>query len=191
MTEGRREDGARAETGRRLSVAEAASELGTTSEGVRSRIKRGTLQAERESGRVWVILEGAPPRPGAAPPQPDAAPPGDRAGDRTELVDELRARVSSLERQLDLERDANRENRRLLAAALERIPPQLEAPREAPEASETVEEETERAEAQATTPPEQAQRPTEGVEHDASTLREWTGDVEARRSDAGEAQEGV
>src|SRR5215208_686907 len=184
MTEGRREDGARAETGRRLSVAEAASELGTTSEGVRSRIKRGTLQAERESGRVWVILEGAPP-------QPDAAPPGDRTGDRTELVDELRARASSLERQLDLERDANRENRRLLAAALERIPPQLEAPREAPEASETVEEETERAEAQATTPPEQAQRPTEGVEHDASTLREWTGDVEARRSDAGEAQEGV
>jgi hypothetical protein len=28
---------------------------------------------------------------------------------------------------------------------------------------------------------QQAQRPTEGVGHDASTLREWTGDVEARR----------
>ncbi len=73
--------------------------------------------------------------------------------------------------------------------------------REAPiEASEPVEE-TERAEedprtrageAQATTQHQQAQRPTEGVEHDASTLREWTGDVEARRrSDAGEAQEGA
>src|SRR5215207_9859557 len=136
MTEGRREDGDRAGTGRRLSVAEAASELGTTSEGVRSRIKRGTLQPERASGRVWVIFEGAPPRPGAAPPQPDAAPPGDRAGDRTELVDELRARVSSLERQLDLERDANRENRRLLAAALERIPA-LEAPAEERESPET------------------------------------------------------
>jgi len=145
MTEGRREDGDRAGTGRRLSVAEAASELGTTSEGVRSRIKRGTLQAERASGRVWVILEGAPPRTGAAPPQPDAAPPGDRAGDTTELVDELRARVSSLERQLDLERDANRENRRLLAAALEHIPA-LEAPTDEPEPPETGKEEPESVE---------------------------------------------
>jgi hypothetical protein len=35
---------------------------------------------------------------------------------------------------------------RLLSAALERIPPQLEGPREPPEAVETVEEEPERAE---------------------------------------------
>src|SRR5215208_568208 len=129
MTEGRREDGARAETGRRLSVAEAASELGTTSEGVRSRIKRGTLEAERESGRVWVILEGAPPRPGAAPPQPDATQPGDRA----DLVEDLRARVAFLEREL---RDRTEEARRkdhLLAAALERIP-SLEPP-EVPESA--------------------------------------------------------
>jgi len=59
MGEGRRVDGARAETKRRLTVPEAAAELGTTSEGVRSRIKRGTIETERESGRVWVILEGA------------------------------------------------------------------------------------------------------------------------------------
>jgi hypothetical protein len=42
-----------------------------------------------------------------------------------------------LERQLEAERDANGENRRLLAATLDRIPPQLEAPRELPQ---TVEE---------------------------------------------------
>ncbi len=35
--------------------------------------------------------------------------------------------------------------------------------------------------AQEATQHQQAQRPTEGVEHDASTLREWSGDVEGRR----------
>jgi hypothetical protein len=77
-----------------------------------------------------------------------------------------------------------------IAGLIERVPA-LEAPREAPGASETVEEEPERAEedsrirageAQAPTQHQQAQRPTEGVEHDAGTLREWSGDVEGRRS---------
>lgn len=42
--------------------------------------------------------------------------------------------------QLEAERQAHSEARGLLMAALERIPPQLEAPQEASEASETVEE---------------------------------------------------
>jgi hypothetical protein len=42
-----------------------------------------------------------------------------------------------LEHQLEAEREANREHRRLLAAALDRIPQQLEAPAEPPQ---TVEE---------------------------------------------------
>jgi hypothetical protein len=115
---------------RRLTVPEAASELGTTSEGVRSRLKRGTLEGVREGGRVFVVLKG--PRPNAAQTRPDT----DQPGDRADIVDELHARVDSLERQLELERDANRENRRLLAAALERIPalePSAET-RESPEA---------------------------------------------------------
>jgi hypothetical protein len=48
-------------------------------------------------------------------------------------VSQMQARIDSLERQLDAERRANDENRRLLLAALERIPPQLEAPQEAPQ----------------------------------------------------------
>src|SRR5215218_5637555 len=48
------------------------------------------------------------------------------------LISEMRERISSLERQLEAERQANSEHRRLLAAALERIPPALEAP-ESPE----------------------------------------------------------
>src|SRR5215203_232418 len=114
----------RAETGRRLTVPEAAAELGTTSEGVRSRIKRGTLRTERESGRVWVILDTGQPRPGGAPT-------GDRAADRAELVDELRERVAFLERELETRTEENRRKDHLLAAALERIPA-IEAP-ESPE----------------------------------------------------------
>jgi hypothetical protein len=41
-----------------------------------------------------------------------------------------RASIESLEHQLEAEREANREDRRLLAAALDRIPLQLEAPAE-------------------------------------------------------------
>ena len=41
-----------------------------------------------------------------------------------------------MERQLEVEREANRENRRLLAAAFDCIPPQLEAPAEPPQAVE-------------------------------------------------------
>src|SRR5215203_3121447 len=118
----------RAATGRRLTVPEAAAELGTTSEGVRSRIKRGTLRTERESGRVWVILD-APPQPDQL--RPGGAPPGDRAADRAELVDELRERVAFLERELETRTEENRRKDHLLAAALERIPA-LEPP-ESPE----------------------------------------------------------
>ncbi len=48
-----------------------------------------------------------------------------------------RASIESLEHQLEAEREANRENRRLLAAALDCIPPQLEA---SAEPLQTVEE---------------------------------------------------
>ena len=64
--------------------------------------------------------------------------------DKDALISEMRERVASLERQLESERQANSEHRRLLAAALERIPPQLEPPSESPEsdASPTPTEDT-------------------------------------------------
>jgi hypothetical protein len=103
-------------------VAEAAAALGTTSEGVRSRIKRGTLRAVREGGRVLVILDGAPTGLGPAPS-------GDRAGDRAELVDELRDRVTFLARELERRADEAAELRRIIAALTSRTP-EIEAPRE-------------------------------------------------------------
>jgi hypothetical protein len=56
----------------------------------------------------------------------------------------MRGRIEDLREQLQAERQAHSEARRLLAAALERIPPQLEAPQETRESSQTVEEEPER-----------------------------------------------
>jgi hypothetical protein len=110
---------------RRLTVAQAADQLGISEGAVRNRIKRRTLQAEREAGRVYVLLSGAAIR--------------DRPTDESELVAVLRE-------QLAAERQAHAEARRLLMAALERIPPQLEASSEAQESPETVEEERQRAE---------------------------------------------
>jgi len=56
-----------------------------------------------------------------------------------QLVECLRDQVSYLRDQLDQEREANRENRRLLAAALERIP-ELEAAGEKRDGSVTASE---------------------------------------------------
>ena len=115
----------------RLTVAQAADALGISQDAVRKRIARRTISHDRdESGRVYVYL--APSETvyktdqDTSQPQPDA----------TALTSELRDRLRYVEGQLEAERQAHAEARRLLMAALERIPPQLEAPpekREPPE----------------------------------------------------------
>ena len=136
---------------RRTTVAEAAAILGISAEAVRGRIRRGTLPVEREDGKVYVLLEGAAEdRTTADQPRTTA----DRPGDRTDaLIAELQDRVRSLE-------EANRENRRIIAALTSRIPA-IEAPQEAAHAQETVEQEPERAQPRPAAPGAQdgAQRP--------------------------------
>ena len=108
---------------RRTTVAEAAEILGISAEAVRGRIRRGTLPVERESGTVYVLLEEAEQDRTTAD-QPRTT--DDQPDDRTDLlITELQDRVRSLE-------EANRENRRIIAALTSRIP-QLEAPSEARE----------------------------------------------------------
>jgi hypothetical protein len=111
-------------TEERYTLSEAAALLGITPDALRQRIRRGRYHTEKKSGRVYVYLDTDRTQTEHPTEQgPDA------------LTLELRARVESLERQLEQEREANRENRRLLAAALERIPA-IEAPadeRESPE----------------------------------------------------------
>ena len=116
--------GDRAETGRRYTVAEAARLLDTTAEAVRSRIKRGTLQSVKDGTHVYVLL-----RPDQTPP--DQRPGADQTADQTRsdaLVEAKDETIALLRTQLEAERQAHAEARRLLMAALERIPPQLEPP---------------------------------------------------------------
>jgi hypothetical protein len=70
----------------------------------------------------------------------DAAP-----HERNALISELRAHNDTLRGQLEAERRAHAEARRIIAGLVERIPA-IEAPSEARESPETVEEEPERAE---------------------------------------------
>ena len=126
----------RSQTSRqRVTVAQAAEILGVSVEAVRGRIKRGTLEHERHSGTVYVLLP-ADQMPTGRQPGDDQTTDRPRS-DGDALISEMRDRIESLEHQLEQERQANSEHRRLLAAALERIPPQLEAPQETRESSES------------------------------------------------------
>ena len=148
MGEGDRPGGGPEATGRNLTVAEAAEVLGITAEAVRSRIKRGTLRTIREGGTVYVVLDAADRAADRARPDEGRARQGDEPQtDRTEaLIEALAGQVEDLREQLHAERQAHGEARRLLMAALERIPPQLEPPSETREAPETAEDVAERPE---------------------------------------------
>ena len=98
---------------RRLTVHDAARSLGITEDAVRMRIKRGTLSADKEGGRLYVLLDNEP--------IPDPT------GRADELVEELRDRVRYLERQVEEERNARFRADQLLARLMERVP-DLESP---------------------------------------------------------------
>ena len=122
---------------RKLTVQEAADVLETSVDAIRQRIKRGKLERadpdDPADNRVYVWLDGDHTET-RHEVKVDGSPNSEA------LVESLQDQVEYLRDQLEREREANRENRRLLAAALERIPPQLEAPREAPaEAQESPE----------------------------------------------------
>ena len=147
---------------RRVSLKEAAELLDTTTEAVRKRAKRGTLDSETgDDGLLYVWVDE----------QVDAA--ADRVDDRVDgngqrvdgrvdesfraaLIEHMSSEIEHLREQLALEREANRENRRLLAAALERIP-ELEAPRETSRSARTPSVDTGKGEV----PSEEKPRPTQ------------------------------
>jgi hypothetical protein len=116
----------------RLIVPDAARALGISPEAVRNRLSRGTLESVKESGTVYVLIDRDIPIQGA-----DIS--GDRPVESGALISEMRSRIESLERQLEIRNEELREHRRLLAAALERIPPAIEAPQEPRESPETTE----------------------------------------------------
>ena len=122
----------------RLTVAQAADRLGISEGAVRSRIKRGTLRTRKEGGSVFVLLGDGTPQ--ANQPTNTGVP-----GDQSALIEALRDQIEDLRRERDEWREQSRITDRLLSGAMERIPA-IEAPQEATDAAETVEEASEGAE---------------------------------------------
>jgi hypothetical protein len=125
--------------GRRLTLTEAAEQLGMSRDAVRMRVRRGSLASEKgEDGRVYVFVEPDQVRAqdaaqhhadhaGHAYPQPEGRQHADS------LVEELRDQVGYLREQLRREQDAHAEARRIIAALTQRIPEtEAPAPSEAP-----------------------------------------------------------
>jgi hypothetical protein len=119
----------------RVTVPEAAEILGTTTDAVRSRMRRGKLRREEgEDGTVYVLLDSN------VHDGPTTAKDGRETGNQTvgdgretvedgPLVERMASEIEHLRRQLEEAHAANRENRRIIAALTQRIP-ELEAPSE-------------------------------------------------------------
>jgi hypothetical protein len=114
-------------TDRRLTVAQAAVLLGLSEDAVRSRLKRGTLSKEKDAdGTVFVVLEanGRPIRPTTNGDRPTTG----QTTDQSALalmqahLDSLGEQLTYIRDQLDQEREANRENRRIIAGLVQRVP---------------------------------------------------------------------
>ena len=166
----------------RVTIQEAARRLGVKEAAVRKRIERGTLEKEKDAdGRVYVYVEE--PAVGAAwtstaGEQRDGANDGANDGGNDAgrdgsyfashpmgydvLAESQREQIAFLREQLEAERRAHGEARRLLAAALERIPA-IEAPQASPDergSPETLEPEADGAEARSSTPaPQEGAQP--------------------------------
>ena len=115
-------------TERRLTLQDAAQELGVTPDALRQRIRRGQYHSTKEEGRVYVYLNIDRTKTER-----------DVQVESNALISEIQARVQLLEQELERAHERDRENRRIIAALTQRIP-ELEAPSEPPESPETATE---------------------------------------------------
>ena len=118
----------------RLTLRQAAARLGVSESAIRKRVERGTLRSDKgPDGRRYVYLDSV------ADSVADTGADASATPERNALISEMHAHNETLREQLEAERQAHAEARRLLAAALERIPA-LEPPPEAPESPDTPSE---------------------------------------------------
>jgi len=104
----------------RVTIEEAATLLGIEKGSVKKRIQRGKLRSERDArGTTWVYVDTSETVRDESQ--------GQSTTDRGELVGTLKDQVADLRARLDREQEANRENRRIIAALTSRIP-EIEAP---------------------------------------------------------------
>jgi len=106
---------------------------------------------------VLVVLGtgGAPGRPTNSTAQPTDRSTSGQPTDQSNLVEVLCDQVVFLRQQLEEEREANREKRRIIAGLVQRVP-ELEPAQEAQEAPVSFSEESDKG--FSTTPPEQQER---------------------------------
>ena len=133
----------------RVTVSEAAERLGITPDAIRQRVRRGTIQHDKEpDGRVYVYLDESHTLPQETP---DA------------LVDALRDQVETLKTELnDWKAEAQRKDT-IIMSLTQRIP-ELEAPKQGPpEAPTEATEQPGRAEPQ----------PATGGAQEATEPRPW------------------
>lgn len=113
---------------RRATLSEASEMLGISKGAVRQRARRGTLRSDKgEDGRVYVYV--------------DESTHGVQDGSTERYVGSLEDQVEYLRGELEQEREANRENRRIIAALTSRIPelPPAPEPSSPPDAAESPE----------------------------------------------------
>jgi hypothetical protein len=114
---------------RKVTVQEAADRLDASVDAVRQRIKRGKLErAEADDPSdlrvyVWLDFDQTEYRHKVEVEDEPAN------GNGVALVESLQAQVGHLLRELEIRNEELRRKDHLLAAAIERIPPQLEAPK--------------------------------------------------------------
>ncbi len=113
----------------RLTVAEAAARLGISSDAVRSRLNRGTLEGRKEANGWAVYLPAEPtvdqPSPTVERPSTDREPtvaPDALLASKDETIAGLRDEVAFLRRELETRTDELQRRDVLLREALERIP---------------------------------------------------------------------
>jgi hypothetical protein len=106
--------------GRWVDVAEAARELGISTDAVRKRIARGSLESDRPNGNVLVWLDDCGTEAGRED-QVDGGP----------LVESLRNQVAYL-REIVATRDEEIRRRDVIISQLTQRIPEIEAPRELP-----------------------------------------------------------
>jgi hypothetical protein len=118
-------------------VREAAEVLRISQHAIRQRIRRNTLASEKTAaGRVYVLLD----RDALVSGEPSEDPSGEASG--VDPVRMLREHNQMLREQLAEAHAANRENRRIIAGLIQRVP-ELEPPRDEPHGPETVSETSE------------------------------------------------
>jgi hypothetical protein len=131
---------------RRLTLREASEVLGISVEAVRKRTMRGSLPSDiGPDGRRYVYLDAGEDVGG---PSSESHQPEDSS-----LIAAKDETIRVLREELERAGERDRENRRIIAALTQRIP-ELEAPQEAPESPESVEQGGDRGHA-----PQEQERP--------------------------------